>query len=59
MEIYNQYRWRASQAHSTTAPRWAGLANDDRWQIGAPGADARTQAYDGRRRRELDFWFGR
>jgi phosphatidylserine/phosphatidylglycerophosphate/cardiolipin synthase-like enzyme len=59
MEIYNQYRWRASQAHSTTAPRWAGLANDDRWQIGAPGADAKTQAYDGRRRRELDFWFGR
>ena len=34
-------------------------ADNDGWQIGAPGADAKTQAYDKRRLRELDFWFGR
>lgn len=58
MEIYNQYRWRASR-HSETAPKWAGLADNDKWQIGAPGADAKTQSYDKRRERELDFWFGK
>jgi phosphatidylserine/phosphatidylglycerophosphate/cardiolipin synthase-like enzyme len=59
MEIYNQYRWRASQHQSSEGPRWKGLADDDTWQIGAPGADAHTQGYDKRRRRELDFWFGK
>ncbi len=60
MEVYNQYRWRASQKKSPAgAPRWSGLANNDKWQIGAPGADAKTEAYDKRRRRELDFWFGK
>jgi hypothetical protein len=29
------------------------LADDDRWQIGNA-----EPAYDKRRRRELDFWFG-
>ncbi|MEI9884902.1 MAG: phospholipase D-like domain-containing protein [Rhizomicrobium sp.] len=53
MEIYNQYRWNGSK-HD-----WPGLANKADWQIGAPGADAKTQAYDRRRERELDFWFGR
>jgi phosphatidylserine/phosphatidylglycerophosphate/cardiolipin synthase-like enzyme len=59
MEIYNQYRWRASQHGSSEGQAWSGLADNDQWQIGAPGADARTQAYDKRRLRELDFWFGR
>lgn len=59
MEIYNQYRWRASQHASSEGARWSGLADNDGWQIGAPGADAKTQAYDKRRLRELDFWFGR
>jgi phosphatidylserine/phosphatidylglycerophosphate/cardiolipin synthase-like enzyme len=59
MEIYNQYRWRASQHQTSEGPRWSGLADDDKWQIGAPGADARTQAYEKRRLRELDFWFGK
>jgi phosphatidylserine/phosphatidylglycerophosphate/cardiolipin synthase-like enzyme len=60
MEIYNQYRWRASQsAGDHGEPKWAGLADDDKWQIGAPSADAKTQGYDRRRVRELDFWFSR
>jgi phosphatidylserine/phosphatidylglycerophosphate/cardiolipin synthase-like enzyme len=59
MEIYNQYRWRSSRHESPECQRWSGLADDDAWQIGVPGADARSQAYDARRRRELDFWFGR
>jgi phosphatidylserine/phosphatidylglycerophosphate/cardiolipin synthase-like enzyme len=59
MEIYNQYRWRASRPGHGTKKQWSGLADDDRWQIGTPDADARTQAYDTRRRRELDFWFGK
>jgi phosphatidylserine/phosphatidylglycerophosphate/cardiolipin synthase-like enzyme len=63
MEIYNQYRWRASQQNDTQQeakqqPKWTGLADDDRWQIDAPDADPKTQAYDQRRKRELDFWFG-
>jgi len=58
MEIYNQYRWRASQSNQSSEPRWAGLADDAKWQIGVPGADANTQKYDARRRRELAFWFG-
>jgi phosphatidylserine/phosphatidylglycerophosphate/cardiolipin synthase-like enzyme len=58
MEIYNQYRWRASLQDTKQESKWAGLADDDRWQIDAPGADVRTQAYDRRRKRELDFWFG-
>ena len=32
---------------------WQGLADDDEWQIKDP-----SQAYDKRRLRELDFWFG-
>ena len=59
MEIYNQYRWRASQHDTPQQKAWMGLADDDKWQIVAPGADAQTQAYDRRRRRELDFWFGK
>lgn len=59
MEIYNQYRWRASQQNTRQEKRWSGLADDDHWQIGAPDADAKTQAYDRRRKRELDFWFGK
>jgi phosphatidylserine/phosphatidylglycerophosphate/cardiolipin synthase-like enzyme len=58
MEIYNQYRWRASQQDTKQETKWAGLADNDRWQIDAPGADPKTQAYDSRRKRELDFWFG-
>ncbi len=53
-------RWRASSsARLIRGARWSGLADNDGWQIGAPGADAKTQAYDKRRLRELDFWFGR
>jgi len=59
MEIYNQYRWRASQHKSSEGPRWLGLADNDKWQIGSPGADTNTQAYDRRRQRELSFWFGK
>jgi phosphatidylserine/phosphatidylglycerophosphate/cardiolipin synthase-like enzyme len=53
MEIYSQYRWRASVQAEHGAPKWQGLADDDKWQIG----DA-SQPYDKRRLRELDFWFG-
>lgn len=53
MEIYSQYRWRASQAKTAGKPQWAGLADDDTWQIRDP-----AQGYDRRRLRELDFWFG-
>ncbi|MFG1229237.1 phospholipase D-like domain-containing protein [Xanthobacter wiegelii] len=53
MEIYAQYRWRQSVQRQDGKPRWSGLADDDTWQI----ADA-TKAYDKRRLRELDFWFG-
>lgn len=59
MEVFNQYRWRQSQRDTPREKRWTGLRDDDGWQIGAPGADVKTQAYDRRRRRELDFWFGR
>ncbi|QBR72073.1 hypothetical protein CU048_13250 [Beijerinckiaceae bacterium] len=59
MEIYNQYRWRASRQTAPEAQRWSGLADNDAWQIGAPGADAKTQSYDKRRLRELAFWFGK
>jgi phosphatidylserine/phosphatidylglycerophosphate/cardiolipin synthase-like enzyme len=53
MEIYSQYRWRASVQADQGKPRWEGLADDDKWQIKDPG-----QRYDKRRLRELDFWFG-
>jgi phosphatidylserine/phosphatidylglycerophosphate/cardiolipin synthase-like enzyme len=58
MEIYNQYRWRASQQNTKQENKWQGLADNDAWQIDAPGADPKTQEYDKRRKRELDFWFG-
>jgi phosphatidylserine/phosphatidylglycerophosphate/cardiolipin synthase-like enzyme len=58
MEIYNQYRWRASQT-APQAQRWSGLADNDAWQIDAPGADQKAQSYDKRRLRELAFWFGK
>ncbi|MBI1866802.1 MAG: hypothetical protein HYS06_00635 [Methylocystis sp.] len=58
MEIYNQYRWRSSRHTAPDGHRWSGLADDDTWQIGAPGVDDETQRYDKRRRRELAFWFG-
>jgi phosphatidylserine/phosphatidylglycerophosphate/cardiolipin synthase-like enzyme len=54
MEVYNQYRWRASvQKDAAGMRQWEGLADDDQWQI----RDA-SKAYDKRRLRELDFWFG-
>ncbi|MGO8846711.1 MAG: phospholipase D-like domain-containing protein [Methylocella sp.] len=59
MEIYNQYRWRASRHAAPDGQRWSGLADNDKWQIGAPGADDKTQLYDKRRLRELDFWLGK
>jgi len=55
MQIYSQYRWRQSVQTQRGKPTWEGLADDDTWQIGAPGSDA---TYDKRRLRELDFWFG-
>ena len=59
MECYNQYRWRYSRSQAGTAAgkAWNGLADNDGWQIGAPG-DVKKQAYDSRRKRELKFWFG-
>ena len=56
MEVYNQYRWRQSVQAQHGKPAWDGLADDDKWQIGAPGSDA---DYDKRRVHELDFWFGK
>jgi phosphatidylserine/phosphatidylglycerophosphate/cardiolipin synthase-like enzyme len=53
MEIYSQYRWRASVQADQGKPKWQGLADDDNWQIKDP-----SQAYDKRRLCELDFWFG-
>jgi phosphatidylserine/phosphatidylglycerophosphate/cardiolipin synthase-like enzyme len=53
MEIYNQYRWRASVQAEHGKPKWEGLADNDEWQIRDPG-----HGYDKRRVRELDFWFG-
>jgi phosphatidylserine/phosphatidylglycerophosphate/cardiolipin synthase-like enzyme len=52
MEIYSQYRWRASVQSDQGKPKWEGLADDDKWQIKDP-----SQPYDRRRLRELDFWF--
>jgi len=59
MDIYNQYRWRASQHATVQEPKWKGLADNDHWQIGDPNADGRERAYDKRRLRELNFWFGK
>jgi phosphatidylserine/phosphatidylglycerophosphate/cardiolipin synthase-like enzyme len=53
MEIYSQYRWRASVHGDHDKPKWQGLADNDQWQI----KDS-NQPYDKRRGRELDFWFG-
>jgi phosphatidylserine/phosphatidylglycerophosphate/cardiolipin synthase-like enzyme len=53
MEIYSQYRWRASVQADQGKPKWQGLADDDNWQIKDP-----SQLNDKRRLRELDFWFG-
>lgn len=55
MQVYSQYRWRQSVQMQGGQPSWKGLADDDKWQIGAPGSDV---AADKRRLRELDFWFG-
>jgi hypothetical protein len=55
MQIYSQYRWRQSVQAQHGKPTWQGLADDDKWQIAAPGANAGD---DKRRLRELDFWFG-
>ena len=55
MQIYSQYRWRASVQAQDGKPSWQGLADDDQWQI----KDATPPSpYDKRRLRELDFWFG-
>jgi hypothetical protein len=35
------------------------LADSDVRQIGATGASVKTQVYEKRRSRELDFWFGK
>jgi hypothetical protein len=56
MQIYSQYRWRQSVQAEHGKPKWEGLADDDKWQIQAPGSDV---GYDKRRLRELDFWFGK
>ena len=53
MEIYSQYRWRASVQSDRGKPKWEGLADDDKWQIEDP-----SQPCDKRRLRELGFWFG-
>jgi len=53
MDIYNQYRWRASVQKDQGQPKWQGLRDNDHWQIQDP-----AQPYDRRRLRELDFWFG-
>jgi phosphatidylserine/phosphatidylglycerophosphate/cardiolipin synthase-like enzyme len=55
MQVYSQYRWRQSVQAQQGKPSWEGLADNDKWQIGAPGSEA---AGDKRRLRELDFWFG-
>jgi phosphatidylserine/phosphatidylglycerophosphate/cardiolipin synthase-like enzyme len=55
MQIYSQCHWRLSVQAQRGKPSWKGLADDDKWQIGAPESDARG---DKRRPRELDFWFG-
>jgi phosphatidylserine/phosphatidylglycerophosphate/cardiolipin synthase-like enzyme len=55
MQVYSQYRWRQSVQAQQGKPSWEGLADDDKWQIGALGSNA---AVDKRRLRELDFWFG-
>ena len=41
------------RARETRPVAGEGLADDDEWQIKDP-----SQAYDKRRLRELDFWFG-
>ena len=56
MQVYSQYRWRQSVQLQHGKPAWEGLADNDKWQIGAPASDP---AYDKRRTRELDFWFGK
>jgi hypothetical protein len=56
MQVYSQYRWRQSVQEQHGRPRWEGLADDDNWQIDARGSDKDA---DKRRRRELDFWFGK
>jgi phosphatidylserine/phosphatidylglycerophosphate/cardiolipin synthase-like enzyme len=55
MQVYSQYRWRQSLQRDHGQPAWEGLADDDKWQIDAPGSD---EAANKRRSRELDFWFG-
>ena len=55
MQVYSQYRWRQSVQAEAGKPAWQGLADDDGWQIGAPGSNALE---DKRRTRELEFWFG-
>jgi hypothetical protein len=56
MQIYNQYRWRQSVMAQHGKPKWEGLEDDDKWQIQNPD---HPNAYDKRRLRELDFWFGK
>ena len=56
MQVYSQYRWRQSVQEQRGNPTWKGLADDDRWQIGAPDSEADSNK---RRNRELDFWFGK
>jgi hypothetical protein len=56
MQVYSQYRWRASVHAEHGEPAWKGLEDDDKWQIGAPQSDANENE---RRDHELDFWFGK
>jgi len=56
MQVYSQYRWRQSVQAQQGRPAWEGLADDNKWQIGAPGSDEDSNK---RRLRELDFWFGK
>ena len=55
MQIYSQYRWRASVQTQHGQPSWSGLADNYKWQIKDSGSPT---LYDKRRLRELDFWFG-
>ena len=59
MAIYSQYRWRWRRQKVKGADKWEGLREDDTWQIGSKLIDGGLAPYDQRRKREVDFWFGR
>src|SRR5260370_40857222 len=55
MQIYSQYRWRASVQAQNGKPAWQGLADDHQCQIKKAKPPA---PYDKRRLTELEFWVG-